>query len=79
MGSPITVINLDTATTVYVGNSSNIMPGGVNVIPLAPLSSISFDGSVSVYAVTMGATVNVAVTPGGNSYSAGQLRPLLAR
>ena len=72
-GTPLTVINLDTANTVYVGNVSNLDPSGSNVIPLNPLSSISFDGSVSVYAITLGPQVRVAITPGGNSYSAGQL------
>jgi hypothetical protein len=71
--TPITVINLDTQNTVYVGNISNVLPGTPGAFPLAPLASISFDGSVSIYAVTLAATIVIGVVPGGNSFSPGSL------
>lgn len=72
-GSPLTVINKDTTNIVWVGNVQNIMPGQPNSIPLNPGDSQSFDGSISVYGVTAGPSIVVAVVPGGNSYSPGSL------
>jgi len=71
--SPITVINTDGTNTIWIGNQSNIMPG-VGAMPLLPGSAISFDGSVSVYAVAQpGIMVIAAITPGGASYSPGTI------
>lgn len=71
--TPMQVVNLDATHTVWVGNASNITAGGSNAIPLGAGASAGFDGSVSVYAVTAGAAVSVAVTPGGTSYSPGTI------
>jgi hypothetical protein len=68
----IQVINLDTENTVYVGNASNIMIGQSGVFPLTPGSSMSFSGSIALYAVTAhGVTVEVGIVPGGGNYSSG--------
>lgn len=71
--SPLTIINTDPTNTIWVGNASNIMVAATNTIPLAPGDSFTSDGSVSLYGVTNGPTVAVAITPGGNSYSPGTL------
>lgn len=71
--TPMQVVNLDATHTVWIGNASNIIAGGTNAIPLGAGASAGFDGSVSVYGVTAGAAVSVAVTPGGVSYSPGSV------
>lgn len=72
--SPITVINTDGTNTIWVGNQSNIMPAASGTMPLLPGSAITFDGSVSVYAVAQpGIMVIAAITPGGASYSPGTI------
>jgi hypothetical protein len=72
--TPIQVVNLDPDNTLYVGNTSNLAVGQPGVFPLEPLGSMSFDGSVTVYAITAaGLTVLAGVVPGGSNYSAGSL------
>jgi hypothetical protein len=72
--TPIQVVNLDPNNTLYVGNTSNLAIGQPGVFPLEPLGSMSFDGSVSVYAVTAaGLTALAGLVPGGSNYSPGSL------
>lgn len=66
--TPLLVVNLDSATTVYVSNQSTVTVGGPNSVPLAPGASLSSDGSTSLYAVTPGPKVQVALVPGGTQY-----------
>lgn len=66
--TPLLIVNLDAATTVYVSNQSTVTVGGANSVPLPPGASLSFDGSTSVYAVTPGPKVQVAIVPGGSQY-----------
>lgn len=71
--TPITVLNLDTSNSIWIGNSQTIMAGQPGAIELGPLASMSFDGSISVYGVSSGPTVQVGVIPGGTAYSPGAL------
>lgn len=69
----ITILNLDTANTVYLGYNASIAaaPGGGS-IPVGPLASMQFDGSASIYAVAS-TPLTVGVGPGVTSYSPGSL------
>jgi hypothetical protein len=66
------VVNLDTVKTVTLGNVPTI---GTNQggIPLGPLASQVFDGTLPVYAVCPAGTVPLAIIPGGSGYSPGSL------
>lgn len=66
--TPLLFVNLDSSNTVYLSNQSTVMAGGTNALPLAPGASVSFNGSTSVWAVTAGPTIQVAVLPGGTQY-----------
>lgn len=64
----ITVLNLDTQNTIWVGYSASISAAvGGGGIPIAPGASMQFDGSASIYAVAT-ASVVVAVGPGVTGY-----------
>lgn len=72
--APIQVRNTDSVNQVWVGDVSNITTDGSNSIPLDPGDSVSFDGSVSIYAVTSpNIQVIVALVPGGVSFAPGNV------
>jgi hypothetical protein len=72
--TPIQIVNLDTANTVYLAYASNLVIGQPGVIPIGPLASMSFDGAISIYGITgIGQTVEISVIPGGSNYSPGSL------
>jgi hypothetical protein len=67
--TPMLVVNLDTANTVWVGNTSLVSPGGTQAIPLGPQCSLAFDGSSALYAVCEpGTSLQIGMIPGGTSY-----------
>lgn len=71
--SPIQLVNTDTANSVWLGTSSTVAADSTSAVELGPLASMSFDGSTTVYGVTSGPKVMVAVVPGGTAYSPGSL------
>jgi hypothetical protein len=77
-GSPgssqgITVLNLDTSGTVWLGYSASMAAAtGGGGIPVGPLASMQFDGTQSVYAVAAG-QLTIGIAPGVTSYTAGSL------
>lgn len=72
--APIQLVNLDPVNTVYFAYASNPAIGQAGVMPIGPFASMSFDGAVSVWAVTApGLTAEVGVVPGGSNYSPGSL------
>lgn len=73
LAGPIQVVNLSTSVVMWVGNTSNISTDGSNSIPLLPQASVSFDGSVSIYAITATGTGSLAIIPSGISYSPGAI------
>lgn len=71
--TPIQVTNLSTTVTVWVDNASNVTNDGNTGVPIGPLASMSFDGSVSIYAIATGGNALLSVVPGGVAYSPGSL------
>lgn len=67
-GVSMMIINTDAANTIYVSDSSTVTYGGTNGVPLGPGAQLGFSGSVSLYAVSAGPTVAVAMVPNGTSY-----------
>lgn len=69
----ITVLNLDTDHTVWLGYSASIAAStGGGGIPVEPLASMQLDGTASVYAVAE-QQLEVGIGPGVTNYSPGQL------
>lgn len=67
--TPLLVVNLDQTNTVWVGNTSLVTASGSLGVPLQPQTSMSFDGSSTLYAVAnAGVQLQVALIPGGTSY-----------
>lgn len=64
------LVNLDTAVTLWIGNTANVSPS--NGVPVPPLGSVQLDGSQPVYG-TAASQVNVALIPGGTGYTPGEL------
>jgi hypothetical protein len=72
--TPMTLVNQSATATVWVGTDTTIMAGSGPVIALAPGDSASFDGSVTVYGITLpNTTAPVAVIPGGSAFTPGSL------
>jgi hypothetical protein len=72
--SSLLFINIDTASTVYIGNTSNITPTSPNVVPLPPGGTFNGDAKSNWYVT--GATAGIqplVVVPGGSSYSPGTI------
>lgn len=70
---PLQVVNLDNSTTLYLSTQSNPVPNAPGTFPLAPLASLSFDGSSAIWAVTSGPAMIVGIVPGGQGFSPGEL------
>lgn len=71
--TPLQVVNLDNTNTLYLSTQSNPVPNQPGTFPVAPLSSLSFDGSVGIYGITSGPNVIAGIVPGGQGYSPGAL------
>lgn len=70
---PLQVVNLDNSTTLYLSTQANPVPNNPGTFPLAPLASLSFDGSTAIYGVTSGPAMIVGIVPGGQGFSPGEL------
>lgn len=64
---PILILNQDPNNTVFIGYSNDIQVGATNTYMLQPLSSCSFDGSRTIYAVSVSDTLPVQILPGGQN------------
>ena len=64
----ITVLNLDTTNTVWLGYTVSIAAAiGGGAIPVGPGASMQFDGSTSIYAIAE-TQLTIAVGPGVTGY-----------
>jgi hypothetical protein len=69
-GPPVLTYNADPLNTIWYSDTNSFIAGDVNhSTPLPPLSSVSFDGTMNVYASTVtGQTAQLQMYPTGSSY-----------
>lgn len=66
--TPILFSNQDQSNTVYLSYQNNVAVGDTNAVPLGPQSTVTMNGSRSIYAVAASGTKSMIVLPGGGSF-----------
>jgi hypothetical protein len=71
---PVQIINFDEVNTLWIGNVSNLSTVSQS-IPLNPGTSVTFDGSVTIYGITEpGITVQAGIVANGLGYAPGTIK-----
>ena len=69
-GGGVKLINRDELNTVYIGSDEGFDPGGMDVLILDPLGSITLDDSSAAWLLSQaGGTTVVQAVPGGSDWS----------
>lgn len=65
---PVLLFNQDQSNPVAVGYQNNLAVTAPNAVPLGPQSSVTMDGSRTIYANAPKGTLPLVVIPGGSSF-----------